>query len=114
MDYVIDDGFVIYVNGIEAGRYNLPNSDITYDTSASTYANSNPDSGTMTLNASLFSKGSNVIAVVVKNNKTDSSDILWQATISIATGSEETILSTDREYTLPTSGSINRRLGAIS
>lgn len=108
MDYVIDDAFIIYVNGKEAGRYNLPSSGVTYSTNASTYAVNNPNSGTMTLDASLFRKGSNVIAVEVHNFLNPSStDILWQAAISITTEGSETYLSTDREYTLPTSGSIN-------
>ena len=108
MDYVIDDAFIIYVNGKEAGRYNLPSSGVTYYTNASTYANNNPDSGTMTLDASLFRKGNNVIAVEVHNFLNPSStDILWQAAINVTTDSKEAIISTDREYTLPTSGDIN-------
>lgn len=108
MDYVADDAFVIYVNGQEAGRYNLPSGNITYDTNASTYAHDNPDSGTMELDASLFHDGTNVIAVEVHNFLNPSStDALWQATISMMAQSEETLLTTDREYTLPTTGTIN-------
>ena len=108
MNYVIDDAFIIYINGKEAGRYNLPSSGVTYETNASTYAHDNPDSGTMTLDASLFRKGNNVIAVEVHNFLNPSStDILWQAAISVTTDSKEAIISTDREYTLPTSGGIN-------
>ena len=108
MDYVADDAFVIYVNGVEAGRYNLPSGNITYDTNASTYAHDNPDSGTMELDASLFHEGTNVIAVEVHNFLNPSStDALWQATISMMAQSEETLLTTDREYTLPTTGTIN-------
>ncbi len=108
MDYVIDDAFVIYVNGVEAGRYNLPNGTITYNTNASTYAYNNPDKGTMTLDASLFHEGTNVIAVEVHNFLNPSStDILWQATINAETQGMTTIVSTEREYTLPASGSIN-------
>ena len=108
MDYIIDDAFIIYVNGVEAGRYNLPSSGVTYDTNASTYAHNNPDSGTLTLDASLFREGNNVIAVEVHNFLNPSStDALWQAAINVTTGSEETIISTDREYTLPTSGNID-------
>ena len=108
MDYVIDDAFVIYVNGVEAGRYQLPNGTITYNTNASTYAYNNPDKGTMTLDAALFHEGTNVIAVEVHNFLNPSStDILWQATINAETQGNTTIVSTDREYTLPAIGSIN-------
>jgi hypothetical protein len=62
----------------------------------------------MTLDASLFHKGNNVIAVEVHNFLNPSStDILWQAAINVTTDSKEAIISTDREYTLPTSGDIN-------
>ena len=108
MDYVIDDAFVIYVNGVEAGRYNLPNGTITYNTNASTYAHDNPDAGSIELDASLFHEGTNVIAVEVHNFLNPSStDILWQATINAKTQGNTTIVSTEREYTLPASGSIN-------
>ena len=108
MDYVIDDAFVIYVNGVEAGRYNLPNGTITYNTNASTYANDNPNKGSITLDAELFHEGTNVIAVEVHNFLNPSStDILWQATINTETQGKTTIVSTEKEYTLPSSGSIN-------
>jgi len=38
LNYSIDDGFVIYVNGTEAGRYNMPDGTISYSTFAATYA----------------------------------------------------------------------------
>ena len=108
MDYVADDAFVIYVNGVEAGRYQLPNGTITYNTNASTYAYNNPDKGTMTLDAALFHEGTNIIAVEVHNFLNPSStDILWQATINAETQGKTTLVSTEREYTLPASGSIN-------
>ena len=107
MDYVADDAFVIYVNGVEASRYNLPSGYITYNTNASTFAHNNPDAGTITLDASLFHEGTNVIAVEVHNNDISSSDILWQATINAETYGKATLVSTEKEYTLPSSGTIN-------
>ena len=108
MDYVADDAFVVYVNGVEASRYNLPNGTITYNTNATTYAHNNPDAGTIALDASLFHKGTNVIAVEVHNFfNPGSSDILWQASIKAVTEGQTDYVSTDREYTLPESGTIN-------
>ena len=108
MDYVIDDAFVIYVNGVEAGRYQLPGGTITYNTNASTYAYDNPNKGSMTLDANLFHEGTNVIAVEVHNFLNPSStDILWQATINAETQGESSFVSTEKEYTLPSSGNIN-------
>ncbi len=78
MNFTADDGFVVYVNGKEGGRYNLPDGEISYNTYANT-ANSNPDTGSMHLDAALFRQGENTIAIEVHNNNPNSSDIVWDA-----------------------------------
>ena len=103
LNYVIDDGLIIYVNGTEAGRYNMPSGTVGYSTFATTYAHGNPDSGTLTLPTSLFKKGTNIIAVEVHNNAANSTDIYWEGSISHS--SENTVgnyVSTDEEYEMPT------------
>ena len=106
LDYTIDDGMVVYVNGVEAGRYNMPSGSIYYDTFANEYAHNNPDTGSMTIAGSFFKKGTNVIAVEVHNNSTTSTDIMWDASLSAIVQNTSGInyVSTDEEYTLPTSG----------
>ena len=100
--YTVDDGFVVYVNGTEAGRYNMPQGNVTYNTYASTYAPGNPDSGEMTLPASLFKKGSNTIAVEVHNNSGSSTDIYWDALLVTDLYSEDMdIISEEPEIDLP-------------
>ncbi len=108
LSYTIDDGMIVYINGVEAGRYNMPSGNVSYSGVATTYANGNPDTGTMSIDYSLLRKGDNVIAVEVHNNVASSSDILWGATLSKVTESTNNIdiLSTDREYTCETSGDI--------
>ncbi len=83
LQYVADDGFVIYINGTEAGRYNMPSGNVSYSTYATTYANGNPDEGTLTLPAELLRQGNNTIAVEVHNNNATSSDILWDAGLTL-------------------------------
>jgi hypothetical protein len=102
LDYHIDDGFVIYVNGSEAGRFNMPNGTISYNTYASTYADQFP-TGTLSLPYNLFHKGSNVIAVEVHNNAANSTDIIWDASIvaNLSSNTTPEYLSTDAEYVLP-------------
>ena len=103
--FTIDDGAVVYVNGKEAGRYNMPAGDTYYSTLATSYAPNNPDTGEMTIDASLLKKGTNTIAVEVHNNSTASSDILWDASLTVTkktTGSE--CVSSEAEYTLPANG----------
>ncbi len=107
LGFTVDDGFVIYVNGKEAGRYNMPGGNVTYNTWASSYAPNNPDSGEMTLNASLFQAGENIIAVEVHNNSATSTDIYWDAELAISSpGTVTEYYSTSPEVDIP-QGSFN-------
>ena len=99
--YTVDDGMVVYVNGTEVTRYLMPNGTVSYSSYATTYASGNPDSGTISLPASLFKKGENIIAVEVHNNSASSTDIYFDAELLHASSSVTShIISTDREYTL--------------
>lgn len=103
LNYKVDDGFIVYVNGTEAGRYNMPSGTVDFNTYSTTYASGNPDEGTMELKASLFRKGTNTIAVEVHNNAATSSDIYWDASLSTnmdGTGSTS-VYSTDPVIDMP-------------
>ena len=109
LDYTCDDGFVIYVNGKEAGRYLMPSGDISFNTFATTYAPNNPDSGIMELDPSLFKKGDNVIAVELHNNQGNSTDVYWDASLTayLAGTQSSNYLSTDLEFDLPEGNNLN-------
>lgn len=100
LNFVEDDGFVIYVNGKEAGRYNMPEGEITYNTYAPTFAQDNPDHGTLLLNASLFREGNNRIGVEVHNNVPGSSDIYWDAELAIVSARTDDYISAERVLAL--------------
>ena len=103
LSYTIDDGCIIYVNGVEAGRYNMPATNISYSTFATSYAQSNPDMGTLSLKGSLFHKGENVVAIEVHNNSADSSDLYWDALLTMPSDNGESeIFSTKPSIALPT------------
>ncbi len=108
LNFSADDGFIVYINGTEAARYNMPEGNVTFSTLSSTYAAGNPDNGTIALPANLFTKGTNTIAVEVHNNSATSSDIYWDAslTASFADDSSATYYSTQNKINLPT-GSVN-------
>ena len=107
LDFTIDDGLIVYVNGSEAGRYNMPSGNVSYNTWASTYAPNNPDNGQLKLPTRLFHQGDNVIAVEVHNNSATSTDIYWDASLSYNSSANITdFYSTDAEITLP-SGTVN-------
>ena len=79
LNFNVDDGWIIYINGVEAERHNMPSGYVGYDSYSSTYADGQYDNGTATFKSSLFKKGQNVIAVEVHNNNSTSSDIFWSA-----------------------------------
>ena len=106
LNYTIDDGMVVYINGVEVTRYLMPNGTITYSTYASTYANNNPDNGTIILDASLFKRGTNSIAIEVHNCDNKSSDIYFDVELTL-TSAQEVIVCKEAEYTLPSNENCN-------
>ena len=95
LEYQIDDGCVVWVNGKEAGRVNMPSGTVSYTTFSTTYAGDTPITGTLELNPKLFVKGSNVIAMEVHNTSYTSSDLYWDCALStsVGTSSGETVIS---------------------
>lgn len=75
----VDDGVVLYVNGEEAYRFNMPEGDIRYATLASE-SKSDPRIVTADLTAVLKGKlrdGANVLAAEVHQGSAGSSDLYW-------------------------------------
>ena len=99
LNYIADDGFVVYVNGVEVYRYLMPEGDIQYSTYATTYAPGNPDAGTFSIAPSYFRKGRNVIAVEVHNNVPGSTDIYWEANLERSSNTP-TVICQENQITL--------------
>ena len=95
LNYKVDDGCVVWVNGQEAGRINMRQGTVNYDTFSQTYAADEPFTGTLDLNPSLFRKGQNVIAVEVHNTSYTSGDLFWAAELetSVGASSDKDILT---------------------
>ena len=95
LNYQLDDGCVVWVNGQEAGRVNMGQGTVNYNTFSQAYAENTPISGTLDLNPSLFKQGNNIIAVEVHNISYTSSDLFWAAelTTSVGASSDEDILT---------------------
>ena len=76
MEFKRDDGIIIYVNGTEVKRSNMPSSTVTYTTLASTAAS---DDGSAIQSATIatgyFAEGKNIIAAEIHQNSRTSSDI---------------------------------------
>lgn len=96
LNYQVDDGFVVYVNGKEAGRYNMPDGRINFNSFSVSYAGDVPLTGTLELSSSLFKSGKNIIAVEIHNNSYTSSDQYWDAELLTTVGStSDEIMSAD-------------------
>ncbi len=100
LSYTVDDGMIVYVNGVEAMRYNMPRGNVSYYTYSTTYAHDNPDSGSANLDASLFRQGTNVIAVEVHNNSANSTDIYWSSSLTLHKKIGGSLVCSEPEYTL--------------
>jgi PKD repeat protein len=75
-DVLRDDGAIVYVNGTEAFRMNMPAGNVTGSTLATTAVNT-PDETTYfrTKTANLLKNGANVIAVELHQSAVNSSDL---------------------------------------
>ncbi len=78
-----DDGVVVYVNGTEAFRMNMPGGPITYTTLASgTVGGSDESTYFQEATANLLQNGTNVIAVELHQATLDSSDLNFDMAVS--------------------------------
>lgn len=77
LSLIRDDGAVVYVNGVEVWRTNMPTGVIGYTKLASTSVNGANESAwySTTLSPSVLAAGPNVIAVEVHQSAANSSDI---------------------------------------
>jgi hypothetical protein len=76
---VIDDGAVFYLNGTEVLRYNMPATNITYNTLAATNVNIPGLTGTLAIPAGSLQNGMNTLAVEVHQVASTSSDVNFAA-----------------------------------
>jgi len=77
---LLDDGAVIYLNGVELGRFGIPTGAVTYNTSAVTrggdeFSGHGPD--VLTIVPTSLVQGANLLAVEVHQLGTGSSDLVF-------------------------------------
>jgi hypothetical protein len=75
---IADDGVIVYVNGTEVGRKNLPTTAITWTTFATAAPRSNTAAAspvTFTVPASLLTAGTNVVSADVHSNYRSTPDV---------------------------------------
>ncbi len=72
-----DNGGVVYVNGSEIGRTNMPDSEIDYNTDASTDVSGNTVFSFDEDDLTLLKNGLNLITVEIHQNSMDNSDLIF-------------------------------------
>lgn len=78
-----DDGVVVYVNGTEAFRLNMPAGDIPYNSYAASEVSGSAESAwTAVQTANLLQDGENVIAVELHQNNGTSSDVRFDMEVN--------------------------------
>lgn len=82
-DVLRDDGVVVYVNGVEAFRQNMPSGNVAYATAASaTVGGSDETTFFRNTTANLLQNGLNVIAVELHQATANSSDLSFDMAVS--------------------------------
>jgi hypothetical protein len=78
-----DDGAVVYVNGVEVARSNMPGGTITYTTGAASTIGGSAESvfNVFSIPATALQDGTNVIAVEIHQRGGGSSDISFDASL---------------------------------
>lgn len=76
----VDDGAVVYVNGKELGRFNMPQGSISFTTVSTTY--NNGETAVFSVPANMLIEGSNIIAVEVHQNSATSSDLIFNMSLT--------------------------------
>ena len=79
-----DDGAVVYLNGKEIIRSNMPQDEITYNTFASNYVSGNAESAfkTFTVDTENLKQGENILSVEIHQANSTSSDISFDLALS--------------------------------
>lgn len=80
-DYV-DDGYVLYLNGTEIARVNMPAGAVDYATFTPATANPAEVTRTVTIPAGLLKAGENVLAAELHQCNATSSDATWDMGVS--------------------------------
>jgi len=104
---VKDDGAVVYINGTEAFRTNMPGGTVTYQTEALS-AMSNSDESAWNqfqVDGGLLHEGENVIAVEVHQNDPGSSDISFNLSFIIFGGVSDSYISANPQFSYTINGS---------
>ncbi|MFL5772172.1 MAG: T9SS type A sorting domain-containing protein [Flavisolibacter sp.] len=99
-----DDGIIVYVNGNEVYRNNMPTGTVTYTTLASTSASHDGVKPQIfNISKSAFISGENIFAVEIHQQKVTSGDIAFDLKLTTPDVTPPSVLSINRQLPLTTS-----------
>ncbi|MCF8360147.1 MAG: CotH kinase family protein [Prolixibacteraceae bacterium] len=102
-----DDGAVVYINGNEVLRFNMPDGDIGFQTRASSAVGNESDFRDFYPGPEYLLPGENIIAVEIHQTSPTSSDISFDLELSaVITSLKNNLFSTDNEIKLDVDGEI--------
>ena len=77
-----DDGFILYLNGVEVARRGLPAGPVNYGTFASLREGGGYETTNLTAFLNLLQQGPNLLAVEVHQASLSSNDLVWDAELA--------------------------------
>jgi hypothetical protein len=109
MSLKCDDGAVVYLNGNEIHRYNMPSGTISFGTTASSSISGADESDfhTYSIDAGFLVTGNNTVAVEVHQNSASSSDVSFDLQLSAQMTGSGQYLSTSKEFTVVPQAALN-------
>ena len=105
----VDDGAVIYVNGKEIGRANMPSGTVSYNTFASAAAANNGITQTFSIPSSYLKEGVNHIAVEVHQNAVTSTDLIFDLSIQYISNTGSSVATTNTVFSTTVTGTVSVR-----
>ncbi len=93
-----DDGIVVYINGNEVYRANMPSGTILYNTVAS--SNNTTYNQSFTIPSSSFVAGNNIVGVEIHQRTSNSNDAYFD--MQLTSTAKNTANSSSADFTLPT------------
>lgn len=104
-----DDGAVVYLNGTEIQRYNMPTGDITSGTLATTSISGTAESTfqSFSIGTQALAEGNNVIAVEIHQSAANSSDLSFDMELSAMKVGSPTYQSTAPELVINTQSALD-------
>ena len=92
LDLTVDDGAVIYLNGTEIDRYNMPSGEVAYDTPSLVEIGNAAASEPVLLPATALVRGRNVLSAEVHQSRPGDSDMFVSLGLTSITAPPESIL----------------------